>query len=155
MITALLQIIASDSVDLCVLPRGRLVSHLTCSSATRQACSVYLKNRVHTSYIIEPSRQRPEQIHIAQSDRDALKANILSLLAASPSRAITAQLAATLKDLIVNDFPEKWSNLLQNVNQLLKSASKQEVGAGCVAALECVRAFRQVLYHAHALPRAI
>ncbi|KIM53457.1 hypothetical protein SCLCIDRAFT_1222776 [Scleroderma citrinum Foug A] len=125
-ITALLQIIASDSVDL----------------ATRQACSVYLKNRVHTSYIIEPSRQRPEQIPIAQSDRDALKANILSLLAASPSRAITAQLAATLKDLIVNDFPEKWSNLLQNVNQLLKSASKQEVGAGCVAALECVRAFR-------------
>jgi len=102
---------------------------------------------VHTSYIIEPSRQRPEQIPIAQSDRDALKANILSLLAASPSRAITAQLAATLKDLIVNDFPEKWSNLLQNVNQLLKSASKQEVGAGCVAALECVRAFRQVLYH--------
>ncbi|KAL4081168.1 armadillo-type protein [Scleroderma citrinum] len=126
-ITALLQIIASDSVDL----------------ATRQACTVYLKNRVHTSYIIEPSRQRPEQIPIAQSDRDALKANILKLLAASPSRSITVQLAATLKDLIVHDFPERWPNLLENVNHLLNSSNNiHEVGAGCVAALECVRAFR-------------
>ena len=104
-------------------------------SATRQACSVYLKNRVHTSYIIDSSRQCLEQIPIAPSDRDALKANILHLLAQSPSRAITVQLAATLKDLIVHDFPDNWSNLLQEVIKLLTSRSRQEVSAGCVAAL--------------------
>ncbi|KAI6044921.1 armadillo-type protein [Pisolithus marmoratus] len=125
-ISALLEIIASDKVDL----------------ATRQACSVYLKNRVHTSYFIEPSRQRPEHIPIAQSDRDALKSSILRLLAASPSRAITLQLAATLKNLILYDFPDKWPDLIENVRALLNSGDIREVGAGCVAALECVRAFR-------------
>lgn len=125
-ISALLEIIASDKVDL----------------ATRQACSVYLKNRVHTSYFIEPSRQRPEQTPIAQSDRDALKSSILRLLAASPSRAITLQLAATLKSLILYDFPDTWADLLENVKALLNSGDIREVGAGCVAALECVRAFR-------------
>ncbi|KAH7885476.1 armadillo-type protein [Phlebopus sp. FC_14] len=126
MLTALLQIIASDSVDL----------------ATRQACSVYLKNRVHTSYIIDPSRARPDQIPIAQSDRDALKTSILRLLSSSPSRPITLQLGATLKDLVGHDFPDNWPNLLDNVKALLNSGDIREVGAGCVAALECVRAFR-------------
>ncbi|KAH7924546.1 ARM repeat-containing protein [Leucogyrophana mollusca] len=126
MVTALLQIIASDSVDL----------------ATRQACSVYLKNRVHTSYIVEAAPARPDQFPIAQSDRDALKSSILHLVAASPSRSITLQLAATLKNLIIHDFPEKWPELLNDVRKLLNSSEIREVHAGCVAALECVRAFR-------------
>ncbi|KAG2739464.1 hypothetical protein P692DRAFT_201900898 [Suillus brevipes Sb2] len=92
MLTALLQIIASDGVEL----------------ATRQACSVYLKNRVHTSYIL-PSSPRPDHVPIAQSERTALKANILPLLSASPSRAVTVQLAANLKDLVAHDFPDRWS----------------------------------------------
>lgn len=110
-------------------------------SSTRQACSVYLKNRVHTSYIDAPGT-RPEQAPIAQSDRDALKSNILRVLAGSPSRTITVQLAATLKDLISRDLPERWDGLLDNVKALLNSGDIREVGAGCVAALECVRAFR-------------
>ncbi|KAH7915448.1 armadillo-type protein [Hygrophoropsis aurantiaca] len=126
MVTALLQIIASDSVDL----------------ATRQACSVYLKNRVHTSYIIESVATRPDQIPIPQSDRDALKSSILHLLAASPSRSITLQLANILRDLVVHDFPSKWPDLLNDVRNLLNSGDIRQVHAGCVAALECVRAFR-------------
>ncbi|KAG1732292.1 armadillo-type protein [Suillus lakei] len=125
MLTALLQIIASDGVEL----------------ATRQACSVYLKNRVHTSYILPPN-PRPDHVPIAQSDRTALKASILPLLAASPSRSITVQLAATLKDLVAHDFPDRWSSLLDDVRRLLGSGDVREVGAGVVAALECVRAFR-------------
>ncbi|KAF9240262.1 armadillo-type protein [Melanogaster broomeanus] len=128
MVTALLQIIASDSVDL----------------ATRQACSVYLKNRVHTSYIVDTPRARPEQVPIAPSDRDALKSSILRLLAGSPSRTVTVQLGATLKDLISHDFPDRWPGFLDSINGLLNSSDIREVGAGCVAALECVRAFRRV-----------
>ncbi|KAG2092266.1 armadillo-type protein [Suillus cothurnatus] len=125
MLTALLQIIASDGVEI----------------ATRQACSVYLKNRVHTSYILPPN-PRPDHVPIAQSDRTALKANILPLLSASPSRSITVQVAATLKDLVAHDFPDRWSSLLDDVKRLLGSGDVREVGAGVVAALECVRAFR-------------
>lgn len=126
MVTALLQIIGNDHVD----------------PATRQACSVYLKNRVHTSYTVEAASRRPDQTVIPQSDRTALKSSILSLLSSSPSRSITVQLASTLKDLISNDFPDRWPTLLDDVKGLLLSNDIHQVGAGCVAALECVRAFR-------------
>jgi hypothetical protein len=111
--------------------------------ATRLACSVYLKNRVHTSCIL-PSSPRPDHVSIAQSDRTALKANILPLLSASPSRAVTVQLAATLKDPVTHDFPDRWSSLLDDVKRLLGSGNVREVGVGVVAAFECIRAFMYV-----------
>jgi importin-7 len=76
------------------------------------------------------------------TDRSALKSNILPLLAASPSRAITVQLASTLKTLISHDFPEKWPELLDSAKALLASSNIHEVGAGTVVVLEMVRAFR-------------
>ena len=113
----------------------------TPSSSTRQACSVYLKNRVHTSYRVDIPGIRPERGPIAQSDCDALKLAILRVLASSPSRMITVQLATALKDMIARDFPDRWPGLLDSVSALLNSGDIREVGAGCVAALECVRAF--------------
>ncbi|KDQ62833.1 hypothetical protein JAAARDRAFT_30743 [Jaapia argillacea MUCL 33604] len=126
MIAALIQIISADTVDL----------------ATRQACAVYLKNRVSTSYFIDPARSTPDQTPIPQSDRDALKASILPILAASPSRSITLQLSVTLKGIVSHDYPEKWPGLLDDVKKLLGSGDLHHVGAGCVAALEMVKAFR-------------
>ncbi|KAJ7845435.1 armadillo-type protein [Mycena olivaceomarginata] len=126
MIAALLQIIATDSID----------------SATRQACSVWMKNRVHTNYTLDAATRRPEQALIANSDREALRANILPLLAASPSRGITLQLASTLKTIVAHDFPERWPGLIAAIKQLLTSNDIRHVHAGCVASLESVRAFR-------------
>ncbi|KAF5377980.1 hypothetical protein D9615_006718 [Tricholomella constricta] len=127
MITALLQIIAADSIDL----------------ATRQACSVWLKNRVHLLYGLDvSSTRRADQANIASSDREALRANILPLLAASPSRSITLQIANTLKSVVAHDFPERWPGLLDEIKRLLSSSNIREVHAGCVAVLEAVRAFR-------------
>jgi hypothetical protein len=103
---------------------------------------VYLKNRVQTSYHIDAANRRPDQTPIATSDREALKSSILRLLAASPSRGITLQLANTLKTLVSRDFPDNWPDILDNVKIMLQSGDIREVGAGCVAALECVRAFR-------------
>lgn len=114
-------------------------------SATRQACSVWLKNRVQAGFALDPAKRRPDQAPIATSDRDALKATILPLLAASPSRSISVQLASTFKTAVSDDYPEKWPGLLEKVKQMLTSGEIREVHAGCVAALECVRAFRRVL----------
>ncbi|KAH9969835.1 ARM repeat-containing protein [Russula dissimulans] len=125
-ISALLQIIASENVDI----------------ATRQAVSVWIKNRVASSYSVEPARAGPDHKPILPADRLALKRNILPLLAASPSRAITVQLASTLKTLISNDFPDKWPELLDGAKALLASNNIREVGAGTVVVLEMVRAFR-------------
>ncbi|TFY82908.1 hypothetical protein EWM64_g1102 [Hericium alpestre] len=101
-VAALLQIIASDSVDL----------------ATRQSCAIFLKNRVATGYFVDPDRPHPDQKPIYPLDRVALKSSILHLLATSANRAITVQLAHAI------------------------SSDIKEVHAGCIVALEMVRAFR-------------
>ncbi|KAF7364786.1 Importin N-terminal domain-containing protein [Mycena venus] len=126
MIAALLQIIAADNIDI----------------ATRQACSVWMKNRVHANYTLDAATRRPDQALIANSDREALRGSLLQLLAASPSRAITVQLASTLKTIVAHDFPERWPGLIEAIKQLLTSNDIRHVHAGCVAALESVRAFR-------------
>ncbi|KAI8978716.1 ARM repeat-containing protein [Trametes punicea] len=125
MVTAVLQIIGNDGVDI----------------ATRQAAAVYLKNRVYSSYFID-QQSRPDQTPIATSDRNNLKATILPLIASSPSRAITVQLAGALKNVVARDFPEQWPTLVEDVKKLLASGNVNEVHAGCVATLEMVRAFR-------------
>ncbi|KAJ7105062.1 armadillo-type protein [Mycena crocata] len=126
MIAALLQIIGADNIDI----------------ATRQACSVWMKNRVHANYTVDAATRRPDQAVIAASDRDALRGSIFQLLAASPSRSITVQLASALKTLVAHDFPERWPGLIDGIKQLLGSGDIRHVHAGCVAALEAVRAFR-------------
>jgi hypothetical protein len=103
-----------------------------------------MKNRVHTNYTLDAATRRPEQALIANSDREALRANILPLLAASPSRGITLQLASTLKTIVAHDFPERWPGLIAAIKQLLTSNDIRHVHAGCVASLESVRAFRFV-----------
>lgn len=112
------------------------------SSATRQACSVYLKNRVLKSYEIDASRQRPDQIPIPKSDKEALKASILPLIVASPSKSVTVQLGSTLKTMISHDFPEKWPDLIDTAKTLLSSDNTGEVSAGCIVVLEIVRVYR-------------
>ncbi|KAF8215061.1 armadillo-type protein [Mycena galopus ATCC 62051] len=126
MIAALLQIIAADNIDI----------------ATRQACTVWMKNRVHANYTLDAATRRPDQALVANSDREALRASILPMLAASPSRAITVQLASTLKTIVAHDFPDRWPGLIAAIKQLLTSNDIRQVHAGCVAALESVRAFR-------------
>lgn len=152
MITALLQIIASDNTDLYVLnalngPFHNLLT-LRLLSATRQACSVWVKNRVSATYTLDEAyvATRSDRGPIVQSDRIALKANILPLLSASPSRSINLQLASALKNMVAHDFPDRWPGLLDEIKRLLGSGNIREVHAGCVAALEAVRAFRYVCF---------
>ncbi|KAK0187704.1 armadillo-type protein [Armillaria mellea] len=132
MVTALLQIIAADSIDL----------------ATRQACAVWVKNRVFTHYSTEVKGG------ISQTDREALRANLLHLIAAAPSRSIGLQLANALKHVTSRDFPRKWPGLLDEIKRLLASSEIREVHAGCVAALETVRAFR-FIQNNEVLPKVV
>jgi hypothetical protein len=135
------------------LPFFSFAFSLSCSP-TRQAVSVWIKNRVALSYSAEPARVGPDHKPISPADRSALKTNILPLLAASPSRSITVQLASTLKTLISNDFPERWPELLGSAKALLTSNNIREVGAGTVVVLEMVRAFRCAPSFGYFLPVA-
>lgn len=121
---------------------SRISSH-TCS-ATRQAAAVYLKNRVHRTYTAEPTN-RPSSaalVPIPKSDRDAVKAGILPLLVACPSKVIALQLANTLRTVVSHDFPEHWPELAGTVKTLLSSSNLREVNAGCITILEVTKVFR-------------
>ena len=96
---------------------------------------------MHKSYALEVSR-KVDQTVIAESEREALRINILPLLAASPSRSIAIQLANTFRSIVAHDFPTKWRGLVGEIKTLLTSGNVSQVHAGCLAALEAVRAFR-------------
>jgi importin-7 len=107
---------------------------------------VWLKNRTQTSYFEKDKKTSTvREEPMAASDCAAIKSSILPLLAASPTRAITLQLGTILKIVVQRDFPDRWPGLLQEVKAMLGSGNLGQVGAGCVAALECVRAFRRVV----------
>ena len=145
MVAALLQIIAADHVDMCVSNASfplSLISVDLFQSAARQACMVWVKNRVQTSYYDPSTLPSAKDGTLAMSDREALKASILSLLTASSSRAITAQLGTVLKIIVQRDFPERWPGFLDEVKRMLTSGDARQIAAGCVASLECVRAFK-------------
>ncbi|THH06885.1 hypothetical protein EW145_g3782 [Phellinidium pouzarii] len=124
MVTAVLHIIGNNSVDI----------------AIRQAATVYIKNRVERSY--SSSRQRAEQVPIPTSDRDALKASIFPLIIAAPSKAVSVQLASTLRFMVSHDFPDNWPDLADTVKTLFGSNNIREVTAGCTAIFEITKVFR-------------
>lgn len=120
-----------------------LITFLTITtSATRQACSVYIKNRVQKSYVVDDSRPRPDQFPIAQSEREALKSSIFQLIISAPSKSISVQLSSTLRAVVSHDFPEKWDTLMPTLKKLLSSTDVHEVTAGCTAILEVIRVYR-------------
>ena len=96
---------------------------------------------MYSSYFID-SVARPDQVPIPTSDRNNFKASVLPLIASSPSRVISVQLAGALKNVVARDFPEQWPTLADDVKKLLVSSNVNEVHAGCVTTLEMVRAFR-------------
>ena len=101
-----------------------------------------MKNRVQKTYDVDESRPRVDRVPMTVPDKEALKAAVLPLLVASPSKNITVQLANVVKIMISADFPEKWPNLLEIVKSLLASNSPQDVIAGSIALLEIIKIYR-------------
>ncbi|KAL1728536.1 armadillo-type protein [Schizophyllum commune] len=128
-ITVLLQILSADegSVD----------------PATRQAITVWIKNRVQYGYpLTELDPRRPDRAPISPSDKAALKQSILPFLSAAPSRAVSVQLFSTLKSIVAHDYPENWPTLTHEIKALLTSSNIREVHAGCLATLSAIQAWR-------------
>ncbi|KAG9003232.1 hypothetical protein FRB94_007759 [Tulasnella sp. JGI-2019a] len=126
MLTALMQIIGNNALDLSI----------------RQACVVFFKNRVSRSYHIDPAEPKPDQAPIPATDRLAIKQNIIPLLIAAPSRLIRVQLTACIKILVTNDFPEQWPDLLSTVVKLLSSDDLATVYGGLLVNLEIFKSYR-------------
>lgn len=106
----------------------------------RQACAVWLKNRVERSWLIDSTK--PDTSPVPPSDRAALKSGLLQLLVSATSRPLRVQLAHVLRSIISRDFPAEWPGYVEQVVALLSSSKPQEVYAGLVGTVEPIKAFR-------------
>lgn len=122
------------------------------TAAVRLAAAIYLKNRISSSWrppppasVLATLSPTARYTAIPPSDRQALKTNILPLLAqlaSDPtSNAVKLQIAAVLGKVIDADFPDDWPGLVAEVGALL-SAGEGEVEAGLRATVEVLRTFR-------------
>ena len=110
--------------------------------SVRQACAVWLKNRVDRSYFINHEYPKPDQIPIEPVDRTALKQGLFQLIITAPSRAIRVQVADCIKLIAIRDFGTEWPDYLDHAVALLGSKDPREVYAGLIVILEPVKAFR-------------
>ncbi|KAM0754334.1 ARM repeat-containing protein [Meredithblackwellia eburnea MCA 4105] len=122
------------------------------STPVRLAAAIYIKNRVNSSWrdapppsVLATLSASSRYIDIPPSDRQALKTNILPLLAAlakdASGGAIKLQIAAVLGKVVDADFPEDWPGLVGEVASLL-SSGEGEIEAGLRATVEILRTFR-------------
>lgn len=120
---------------------------ITLCSAVRQACSVFLKNRVIRAWHVDASNPRVDAAPIPEPDRVFIKSHVLALLVTANSRPLRVQVASSLKTIITHDFPENWPTLLDDILTLLNSGDQRSIYGGCFALLELVKSMRQVQFH--------
>jgi importin-7 len=108
-------------------------------SSVRQAAAIYVKNRVIWAWSMDPERNNTTPI--AQSDRVALKQNMLHALVIVPP-LLKNQLKTALGTMITADFPHAWPGLLETVVVSLNSDNEPQLEAGLLALIEIFRAYR-------------
>ncbi|KAJ2634604.1 Nonsense-mediated mRNA decay protein 5, partial [Coemansia sp. RSA 1287] len=118
----------------------QMISAADLPLGTKQAASIYFKNRVRRSWL---SSQRALEQHppISENDRTATKENILAAIYAS-SQAIKLQLTECLGIILKHDFPEKWPQFTVHLKELLHAQDAQRVYTGLLALLELIKRYR-------------
>lgn len=116
----------------------------------RLSAAIYLKNRASTSWrvrlpSVDGNLPASGYVAIPPSDRQALKTNILPLLAAlttdPASVKVKAQIATVLSKIVDVDYPTDWPGLVDETAGLL-SQGEGAIEAGLQASVEILRWFR-------------
>ncbi|KAF9570176.1 hypothetical protein EC968_002115 [Mortierella alpina] len=105
----------------------------------RQAASIYFKNAIRRYWF--ESEGAPAHLNISVADKEAIKANILQLLASAPT-LIRTQLITVLGTILSNDFPAKFPGYLDTVQTLLQSQDPKIVFVGLIALKEVLRVYK-------------
>ncbi|TYK24814.1 importin beta-like SAD2 [Cucumis melo var. makuwa] len=90
-----------------------------CDLAVRQVASIHFKNYIAKNWSpVDPD----EHQKISESDKDAVRKNILPFLSQVPS-LLRVQLGECLKTIIHADYPEQWPSLLEWVKENLLASN--------------------------------
>ncbi|GAA93944.1 uncharacterized protein L969DRAFT_70042 [Mixia osmundae IAM 14324] len=132
MVSAVLQLLSSPDVPF----------------PTQQAASVYLKNRLARSWSTDVILQtdKPHQVPIPESDRLALKRNLLhvlvSVIRSGTGSSVKTQLQAALGTVVDSDFPEQWPDLSQQVLEALQSHDLARIEAALLVLVQIHKLYR-------------
>ncbi len=113
--------------------------------STRQACVVWLKNRVARAYKLDELIGDTKTVPIPPVDRQAIKQHIIPLLVTASSRPIRVQLTSCVKTVIGSDFPDEWPGLVDQVVSMLQSEDLPTIYAGLLVNLEILKSYKCVL----------
>ncbi|KAK3816011.1 MAG: armadillo-type protein [Benniella sp.] len=103
----------------------------------RQAASIYLKNAIKRNWV----EKGVSNHKITDSDREAIKGNVLQMLVSAPS-IVRSQLITVLGVIIANDFPSQYTALPGQIQALLQSQDPKIVHVGLLALKELTRAYK-------------
>ncbi|KAJ1721002.1 Nonsense-mediated mRNA decay protein 5 [Coemansia erecta] len=107
---------------------------------TKQAASIYFKNRIRRSW---SGLHHQQLLHppIGDNDRNVTRDNILGAIYAAP-QTIKLQLTECLGIMLKHDFPEKWPQFIVHTKELLHAQDAQKVYTGLLALLEVIKVYR-------------
>ncbi|CAI2189717.1 5681_t:CDS:2, partial [Funneliformis geosporum] len=110
-------------------------------TGTKQAVSIYLKNRIRHSWNLEDASAYKSS-PIDQQDRDAFKANILHIMVTTVPNNVRVQLLDSLNRVLVNDFPDKWLDYMTQIHALLGTNDAKMVYVGLLALQQVVKIYQ-------------
>ncbi|EMR09592.1 hypothetical protein PNEG_02176 [Pneumocystis murina B123] len=102
----------------------------------KQAASIYLKNRIGNSW--EGSNF---DYKISENDKDLFRKRLLPTLLLVPP-IIRSQIASIIGIILSSDFPEKWTDFMDQVIQLLNSQDIHYIYIGLISFLEISKVYR-------------
>lgn len=88
----------------------------------RQAGAIYLKNTIN-QYWHEPKTYKPNEpvpFSLHESDKATIRGNLIEAIIHSPD-PIRAQLVVCVRVIATNDFPEKWSAIVDKVHHFIQN----------------------------------
>lgn len=108
----------------------------------RQAAAVHFKNSVKKGWDLN-REEGNEGVVISESDRAAIKTNMIKLMCTTPNQ-IQSQLSEAISLIADVDYPEKWKNLMPELVGQLPSQDFDVVNGMLKTASGIFRSFRHV-----------
>jgi len=117
-----------------------LIIHSSTEIGVQQAAAIYLKNRVRKAWALDSS-SRIAVAPIPASDKQYLKSNLLPTLIASHP-IIKAQLKEALANIVVEEFPEQWPDLLPTILTGITSNQEAHIEGSLIALYQMYKKYR-------------
>ncbi|KAF2748212.1 ARM repeat-containing protein [Sporormia fimetaria CBS 119925] len=105
----------------------------------RLSTAIYIKNRVSKGW--SPNDDFSQAKPILEQEKASFRNRLVPVLVAAPPQ-VRSQLVPALQKILGFDFPEKWSDFIEIVAQLLNAQDISSVSAGVLCMLAICKTYR-------------